>query len=110
MVLRRAEIGSATPTVLLSYDVSATHRVASVRVAHLIFGRKDAGPDASPPYVARPGVVWIGQSVFLMPATLATELGERLRALGAIVTTARISIDPVQLGAFRRRASQRGRP
>jgi hypothetical protein len=45
-----------------------------------------------------------------LPAGLAAELGEKLRALGAIVTTARVSIDPVQLGTFRRRATQRGRP
>ncbi|HEX9339969.1 MAG TPA: hypothetical protein VF992_02195 [Thermoplasmata archaeon] len=37
------------PSVLLSYDVSRINRTASVRVAHLIFGRKDAGPSAPPP-------------------------------------------------------------
>jgi len=60
--------------------------------------------------VARPGVVWIGQSVFLVPAALAVELGEKLRGLGAIVTTARVAIDPDQVEAFRRRAAQRGSP
>ncbi len=100
----------AAPSVLLSYDVSRMNRAASVRVAHLIFGRKDAGPGAPPPYVARPGVVWVGQSVFLVPAALAIELGEKLRRLGAIVTTARIAIDPAQVEPFRRRAAQRGAP
>jgi hypothetical protein len=98
------------PSVILSYDVSRINRAASVRVAHLIFGRKDAGPSAPPPYVVRAGVVWIGQSVFLLPTALAVELGEKLRRLGAIVTTARVAIDPAQLEAFRRRAAHRRSP
>src|SRR3989442_331287 len=55
------------PLVLLSYDVSAINRSAASRVAHLIFGRKDAGPDSPVPYILRAGVVWIGQSVFRLP-------------------------------------------
>src|SRR6266571_2578435 len=95
------------PSVLLSYDVSGINRAASVRVAHLIFGRSDAGPKSPPPVVARPGIVWVGQSVFLMPAALAVEVVEKLRGLGAVVTTARIAIDRDQVEGLRRRAAQR---
>ena len=66
-----------------------------------------AGPKAPPPVVARPGVVWVGQSVFLMPAALAVEVVEKLRGLGAVVTTARIAIDRDQVEGLRRRAAQR---
>src|SRR5256885_4034543 len=94
---------SAEPTVLLSYDVARRARALSVRVAQLIFGRSDAGPDASPPFIARPGVLWIGQSVLLMPSPVAMDLADRLRRLGATVTTVRISITNVDLDGFRRR-------
>jgi len=70
------------PNVLLSYEVAVAARSLSVLVAQLIFGRSDAGPDAPPPYIARPGVVWIGQSVLLMPQPIARELAEKLRGLG----------------------------
>src|SRR2546427_1932249 len=80
------------PTVLLSYDVAGAARSLSVRVAQLIFGRSDAGPDVPSPYIARPGVVWIGQSVLLMPGPVARELTEKLRGLGATVTAARVTM------------------
>ncbi len=91
------------PEIILSYDVSMEARSMAARISHLIFGRKDAKDDSRLPYVRRPGVVWIGQSVLIMPATLAWELAEKLRALGATVTTARIRIDRDELEAFRRR-------
>ena len=94
---------SAAALVLLSYDVSGANRSAASRVAHLIFGRKDAAEVAPPPYIQRPGVVWIGQSVFLLPQSIAVELVERLHGLGASVTTARISIPRAEIEAFRRR-------
>ena len=94
---------STEPTVLLSYDVDRRARALSVRVAQLIFGRSDAGPEALPPFIARPGVLWIGQSVLLMPSPVAMDLADRLRRLGATVTTARISITDVDLDGFRRR-------
>ena len=94
---------SAAALVLLSYDVSGANRSAASRVAHLIFGRKDATEGAPPPYIQRPGVVWIGQSVFLLPQSIAVELVERLNGLGASVTTARISIPRAEIEAFRRR-------
>ena len=98
------------PTVLLSYDVAAAARSLSVRVAQLIFGRSDAGPDVPSPYIARPGVVWIGQSVLLMPGPVARELAEKLRGLGATVTAARVTIAGTELEAFRRKRQRRSVP
>src|SRR5437899_10667769 len=72
---------SAAALVLLSYDVFGANRSAASRVAHLIFGRKDAAEGAPPPYIQRPGVVWIGQSVFLLPQSFAVDLVKRLHGL-----------------------------
>lgn len=68
--------------VLVSYDVSKGSRAAAARVAHLIFGRKDVPFPERRPFIERPGVVRIGQSVLLLPAPDAEELVERLTALG----------------------------
>lgn len=89
--------------VLLSYDVSATHRSAASRVAHLIFGRKDAPENGPVPYIRRAGVVWIGQSVFLKPKATATDLAGKLHGLGATVTMAHVSIPAAEIEALRRR-------
>lgn len=77
-----------TSLVLLSYDVSSARRSAASRVAHLISGRTDASERGPLPYVRRAGVVWIGQSVFLMPKPIATEPAEKLHGLGAVVAMA----------------------
>jgi len=98
-----APIDASAPLVLLSYDVSAANRSAASRVAHLIFGRKDMPEASSRPYILRPGVVWIGQSVFVLPQPLAAELAEKLRGLGAAVTMARVTITSADMEAFRRR-------
>ncbi len=90
-------------TVLLSYDVPRQPRTAAAKVSHVIFGRGDEGKDALPPYIRRAGVVWLGQSVLLLPSPLARELALRLESLGAHVALARISILPAELDAFRRR-------
>jgi hypothetical protein len=92
-----------TSLVLISYDVLAAHRSAASRVAHLIFGRKDASEEGPVPYIRRAGVVWIGQSVFLMPKAVATELAEKLHGLGATVTMAHVSIPAAEIEALRRR-------
>jgi hypothetical protein len=96
------ERGTTVPNVLLSYDVSGSARALSVRVAQLIYGRKEDQRDP-PPYIRRPGVTWVGQSVLLLPEPLAQELAEKLRRLGAVVTTARVAISGAELAAFRRR-------
>ena len=101
--------GPIARTILLSYDVAGASRSLSIRVAHMIFGRSDAGPDAATPYVARAGVAWIGQSVFLMPESLALELAMKLRGLGATVATAPVAISRSDLEAFRRRRRPRSR-
>lgn len=93
--------------VLLSYDVTKENRAAAARIAHLIYGRADVRKWKTRPFILRPGFVWIGQSVFVMPASDAEELAERLRNLGAIVTTAPIAVDALRFEAFRRRALQR---
>src|SRR2546429_9555379 len=95
------------PLMLLSYDVSAINRSAASRVAHLIFGRKDAGPDSPVPYILRAGVVWIGQSVFLLPRSLAMELAEELHGLGAMVTMGNVSMPRREIESFQRRGRQR---
>ena len=71
------------PSILLSYDVPRDMRAAAAKVSHLIFGRGDEGRDAPQPYILRPGVVWVGQSVLVLPAPLTHELALRLEALGA---------------------------
>ncbi len=91
------------PSVLLSYDVSGAARSTAVRVCHLVFGRGDASAGSSPPFILRPGVVWVGQSVLLLPAPAAEELAARLRDLGAAVSLAPVSVRPADLQAFRRR-------
>ena len=100
------ESGPTVPTVLLSYDVSGTARALSVRMAQLIYGRKEDRGDRLP-YIRRPGVIWVGQPVLLLPEPLARELAEKLRHLGAIVTTARVAISREELTAFRRRIARR---
>src|SRR5437879_383808 len=98
-----ALLEASAPLILLSYGVSTTNRSAASRVGHLIFGRRDM-PEASPrPYILRPGVVWIGQSVFVLPPPLAAELAEKLHGLGAAVTMAPVTISSTEMEAFRRR-------
>ncbi|TLZ81894.1 MAG: hypothetical protein E6K05_05910 [Methanobacteriota archaeon] len=90
--------------VLLSYDVTKANRSSASRVAHLIYGRADVRVSETRPFIQRAGVVWIGQSVFVVPEPDARELAEKLRALGAIVTMAPIAVDAIRFEAFRRRA------
>jgi len=95
---------------ILSYDVDGRERALSVRVAHLIFGRKNTtsleGETATydqPGFIHRPGVVWIGQSVLILPRGDAVELRARLEGMGASVGLGRLVIDGPNLDAFRRR-------
>jgi len=102
-----APFESMIPLILLSYDVSRSNRSAASRVAHLIFGRKDTSEASPRPYIRRPGVVWIGQSVFVLPQPVAAELAEKLHGLGATVTMARVTIPPAEIEAFRRSSRNR---
>ncbi len=90
-------------SILLSYDVPQGMRIIAARVSHVVFGRGDAADTAPPPFIRRPGVVWLGQSVLLLPAPTARELALRLESMGARVAMARVEIDRGELEAFRRR-------
>jgi len=95
---------------ILSYDVDGRDRVTSVLVSQLIFGRKNSttrgGKPATyeqPGFIHRPGVVWVGQSVFILPRKDALELQNRLERLGASVGLGHLVIDSANLETFRRR-------
>lgn len=96
--------------VLVSYDVAGSARSVAVRVCQIVFGRS-AGrrpPSAerrAEGFIWRPGVVWIGQSVLIMPPGDAEELARKLRGLGVHVVEAPVSIERSSLDAFRRRRS-----
>src|SRR3989304_1965768 len=74
--------------VLLSYDVTGIARPRAARVCPIGFGRVRRLWDGEPErmekgFVHRPGVVWIGQSVLVLPRRDADELPASLPALGA---------------------------
>jgi|GEM_PF-1938541 len=106
---------------ILSYDVDGRDRSMASRVCHLIFGRRnrtthDGVPTAydQPWFIHRPGVVWVGQSVLILPHEDALELRGRLDTLGVSTGMGRLSIERDQLTVFRRRRRagvrhQRGR-
>src|SRR2546428_14112328 len=74
--------------VLVSYDVSGSARGVAARVCQIVFGRKriSEGRDRTPyrekGFIHRPGVVWIGQSVLVMPPRDAVGLAGGLHRLG----------------------------
>src|SRR5437660_10177860 len=93
--------------VLISYDVAGSERSVAARVCQIVFGRskdRTPGPDErrAEGFIWRRGVVWIGQSVLVMPPADAGDLTERLRKLGVRVARAPVSIDRSSLEAFRR--------
>src|SRR2546430_14408187 len=93
--------------ILLSYDVTKANRSSGSRGAHLISGRADVRVSETLPFMQRAVVVWIGQSVFVVPEPDARELAEKLRGLGAILTMAPIAVDAIRFEAFRQRALRR---
>jgi len=79
-------------------------------VCHLIFGRRnrtthDGVPTTydQPGFIHRPGVVWVGQSVLILPRADALDLRERLDAMGVSNGIGRLVIERDQLTIFRRR-------
>lgn len=94
--------------VLLSYDVSGSARAVAARVCQIVFGRGriSEGPERTryreKGFIHRPGVVWIGQSVLVLPPRDAAELADRLYRLGVRVATGPVSIARSSLEAFRR--------
>ncbi|MGQ0797832.1 MAG: hypothetical protein ACT4OI_08240 [Methanobacteriota archaeon] len=75
---------------LLSYDASGCSRTTAVAVCRIVFGRvrRDGhGSLREEGMIHRPGVVWIGQSVLVLPPSEAEALSERLRGLGVRVAS-----------------------
>ena len=94
--------------VLLSYDVSGAARTVAAQVCQVIFGRRRTSEAEGRSryrekgFIHRPGVVWIGQSVLILPVGDASELAVRLLRLGVRVATGPVSITRSSLEAFRR--------
>src|SRR5438094_2773259 len=95
--------------VLISYAVFCLKKKTAARVCQLIFGRqrisegRERRPYREKGFIHRPGVVWIGQSVLVMPPRDVFELEGRLRRLGVHVAIGPVSIARSTLEAFRRR-------
>ncbi len=89
-LLRRFASGHrGRPLEIVSYDVSGHHNAKAVAVAHYVFGRRERvrSNGATKEYaysglIDRPGVVWLGQSVFLLTPERARELREFLSRKG----------------------------
>jgi len=94
--------------VLVSYDVSGAARSVAARVCQIVFGRMRISEDPAHRryvdrgFIHRPGVVWIGQSVLVLPPEDGGELADRLRALGVRVAMGSVGISRSTLEAFRR--------
>ncbi len=93
--------------VLLHYDVRGVARRLAARVCHILFGRvrkpENGGLERiERGYIHRPGVVWVGQSVLILPHRDAEELAAHLRGLGVWVASATITISHAGIQAFRR--------
>ena len=100
---------------ILSYDVDGRDRATATRVCKLIFGRKNTTTREGRPadyeqagFIHRQGVVWVGQSVLILPRSDAFELRGRLEGMGVSVGLGRLSIEAMELEKFRRRR-RRGR-
>ena len=92
--------------ILLSYDATGTSRPAAVQACRLIFGRRRTDRHGrvrdEPGFIHRAGVVWIGQSVLVLPPRDAEELAEKLARLRVRVAMAPVSIAHPMLERFRR--------
>ncbi len=102
---------------ILSYYVDGEDRATAARVCQLIFGRMNTttqegklATNSQPGFIDRPGVVWVGQSVLILPERDAFELRGRLEAMGVSVGLGSLVIDEGDLDRFRcRRWSRRAR-
>ena len=95
---------------ILSYDVDGRDRSTASRVCHLIFGRKNTTTEAGiptayeqPGFIHRRGVVWVGQSVLILPRRDAVELRGNLEGMGVSVGLGRLTMGDSDLAVFRRR-------
>src|SRR3972149_10973390 len=95
--------------VLLHYDVAGEDLSTAAQVFQIVFGRLRSTGDPVRPrrkvegFIHRPGVVWIGQSVLVLPPPDAEELAARLRGMRVRISMARIPMSRAALEAFRRR-------
>ncbi len=83
--LMRFAIAERGPVDIVSYDVSGQDNSTAVAVAHFVFGRTDRGGAKEyryPGLIEKPGVVWLGQSVFLLTPERSIELRAFLDARG----------------------------
>ena len=100
--------------VLLSYDVRMAARSVAVRVCRIVFGRVrtdrlEAGlPREEKGFIHRPGVVWIGQSVLVLPPRDGWDLADRLRRLGVQVSLGPVAISHGILRMFERGSGHPG--
>jgi len=99
---------------MLTYDVKGSDRATAVRVCQLIFGRRNSTTREGRPstydqagYIHRPGVVWVGQSVLVLPRKDADELRSRLENMGVLVGLGALMIDEFNLDVFRRHSQRR---
>lgn len=98
--------------ILLSYDVTGSSHSTAVHVCRIVFGRTrtDAGGhvQVEEGFIHRTGVVWIGQSVLVLPTSDAEELASRLRGMGVQVALGPVTATSATLERFRRQARNRG--
>ncbi len=93
--------------VLFHYDVSGGARPKAATVCQIVFGRTRSNGSLGngrrqKGFIHRPGVVWVGQSVLLLPARDAEELRSKLWNLGIRVSMGPVSVPRGTLEAFRR--------
>lgn len=97
---------SVPERILLSYDASGQSRAAAAEVCRMIFGRTRTDHHgrvrSEPGFIHRPGVVWVGQSVLVLPPRDADELAARVRRLGVRVAMGPVSVTRETLERFRR--------
>jgi len=79
-LLRFASQHRGAPLELVSYDVSGHDNRTAVAICHFLFGHVTRGSNGHgkeyryPGFVEREGVVWVGQSVFLVTPLRSEEL------------------------------------
>ncbi len=83
-----------------------------MRACQIVFGRVRVDAHGSlhrqEGFIHRPGVVWIGQSVFVLPPRDAEELARSLRGIGVRVAMGPVTMARTTLEAFRRPGQGRG--
>jgi len=80
-LMRFAGSQGVRPIEIVSYDVPGQRNAIAVAVSHFVFGRTDRARVNGgykeyryPGLIEKPGVVWMGQSVFLLTRERSEEL------------------------------------